>query len=209
MKKLIIFAAFAVMISPLAAQKKIDKHINFAGKQSLAMNLQIADSIAIHTWNKNEVYARASVNIDDNQGNEAYLTSFDESGQYVKITAELDEDYFRGKKNHCTESTITWEIFIPEKTDFTVETINGNITIDGNTATIGAKTISGFIDFKIIPGRSADLEFKTISGTMYSDMDIASANRNNGIPQVIAYKLNEGGLPVKLETISGDIFFRK
>jgi DUF4097 and DUF4098 domain-containing protein YvlB len=209
MKKLIIFVAIAVMISPLAAQKILDKHIGFTGKTSLAMNIQIADSIAIHTWNKNEVYARASVTIDDNKGNEAYLTSFDESGQRVKITAEMDENYFRGKKNQCMESTITWEIYIPEKTDFTVETINGNITIEGNTATIEAKTISGFIDFKIIPGRSADLEFKTISGTMYSDMDIASVTRNNGIPQVIAYKLNEGGVPVKLETISGDIFFRK
>jgi DUF4097 and DUF4098 domain-containing protein YvlB len=120
----------------------------------------------------------------------------------------LDEDYFKGKKDNCMKSEITWEFYIPEKSAFMVETINGNVTIEGVTSAIQVKTISGFIDYKIAPGRSADLEFKTITGTLYSDLDIASGDKNNGIPQIITHKLNDGGYPVKLETISGDIFLR-
>ncbi|HJZ40566.1 MAG TPA: hypothetical protein VJ203_09390 [Bacteroidales bacterium] len=66
MKKLTILVALAVMMSPLTAQKNVDKHISFTGKESLALNIQIADSIAIHTRNKNEVYAKAYVTIDGN-----------------------------------------------------------------------------------------------------------------------------------------------
>jgi hypothetical protein len=209
MKNIILFLALWMIISPVMAQKNIDKHINFTGKESLILNIQIADSIAIHTWNKEEVFTKATVNINDNKDNEAYLTSFDETGKTVKIKAYFEDDYFKGNKNCCMESNICWEIYIPENTVFSVETINGNITIDGITTDIKAKTISGFIDWKVLPNRKADLELKTISGTLYSDLEIAPDNKSNSFPQVISQKLNNGGYMVNLETISGDIFCRK
>jgi DUF4097 and DUF4098 domain-containing protein YvlB len=81
--------------------------------------------------------------------------------------------------------------------------------IDGKTTAINAKTISGFIDLKVPADRKANLEMKTISGTFYSDLNISPETRDNGIPSVIRQKLNNGGEEVSLETISGDIFFRK
>jgi DUF4097 and DUF4098 domain-containing protein YvlB len=104
---------------------------------------------------------------------------------------------------------ITWKVMIPENTPFYVETINGNITVTGKTSEISAKSISGFIDWEVTPGRKADLEMKTISGTMYSDLSLTNESGNNGIPQVVEEDLNGGGIPVRLETISGDIFCRK
>ncbi|HWB93007.1 MAG TPA: hypothetical protein VG605_14185, partial [Puia sp.] len=94
--------------------------------------------------------------------------------------------------------------------DFSVETINGNITIAGNTAEIRAKSISGFIDLAISPDRKADLKMHTITGTMYSNIELPPSRR---IKQVgggsVTAELNNGGKPITLETISGDIFFRK
>lgn len=209
MKSSIILTICWVFLSHTLAQKTIEKHINFSGKEKLILNIQIADSIKVHTWNKPEVFAKASVNVNDNEDNDAYLTNFDESGKDVEIKATIPDGYYKEKKHCCTNTEITWELFIPEKTVFTIETINGDILIDGVTTALNAKTISGFIDLAMADNRKADLEMKTISGTLYTDLDINTSSSENSIPVVVKHKLNNGGDPVNLETISGDIFVRK
>lgn len=209
MKSAIIFTICWVLMSNTLAQKTIEKHINFSGKEKLVLNIQIADSIKIHTWNKPEVYAKASVNVNDNEDNDEYVTDFDEAGKDVEIRAKIQEGYYKEKKHCCTNTEITWELFIPEKTVFSIETINGDIMIDGVTTEINAKTISGFIDLAMAGNRKADLEMKTISGTLYTDLDISTTSAENSFPVVVKHKLNNGGDDVNLETISGDIFVRK
>ena len=112
------------------------------------MNIQIADTINLHTWNKNEVFVTASVNVNDNKDNDAYIISFDETGNTVGINAKFKDQYFKGKKNCCNETDISWEVYVPEKTDFSIETINGNITITGQTGKMNVKSISGDIFFR-------------------------------------------------------------
>lgn len=73
----------------IQAQKIVEKHIDFSGKESLSLNIQIADSINLKTWNKNEVYIKASININENKDNEAYVTSFDEAGNTVVVNAKF------------------------------------------------------------------------------------------------------------------------
>ncbi len=80
---------------PAQAQKKIEKHIDFSGKESLKLKIQIADSITLHTWNKNEVFVTALINVNDNMDNEAYETSFDETGNPVVINAGFNDKYFK------------------------------------------------------------------------------------------------------------------
>jgi DUF4097 and DUF4098 domain-containing protein YvlB len=104
------------------------------------------------------------------------------------------------------------EVYIPENADFSVETINGNIIITGNTAEIRAKSISGFIDLAVTPQRKADVKMRTITGTMYSNIELNTMSRR--IKQVgggtVSAQLNGGGgKGIELETISGNIFFRK
>lgn len=207
MKNSLILALWLIG-STVMAQKNIEKTISFSGRQSVKMNIQIADSIHIKTWNRPEVSVIALINMNDNADNDAYETSFNESGSTIVIDAGIKKDYFK-KKNCCCDGMITWKVMIPENVPFEVETINGNITVNGKTSEIKAKSISGFIDWEVTAGRKADLEMKTITGTMYSDLDLAAHEGSNGIPQVISKDLNGGGVPVTLETISGDIFCRK
>ncbi len=209
MKTNTILVVFWLCICPVQAQQIIEKHIVFSGKDALTLKIQIADSIKIQTWNKNEVYIKASVNINENKDNDAYLTSFDDSGNNVIVDAKFKDNYFKGRKNCCNESDIYWQIFIPEKTRFSVETINADITITGQTKEMKVKSISGYIDLAVPSDKQADLDFSTISGRMYSNHDLAPAKMHSGIPLKISEKLNNGGDPIKLETISGDIFFRK
>jgi hypothetical protein len=191
------------------AQQVIEKHIDFSGKELLSMKIQIADSINVQTWNKNEVYVKASVNINENKDNDAYVTSFDNEGKKVVVNANFKDNYFRGKKNCCNETDIYWQIFLPEKTKFSVETINANITITGQTREMNVKSISGDIDLTEPSTKQADIDFSTVSGRMYSNHAIALNKGHSGIPLKISEKLNNGGDLIKLETISGDIFFRK
>jgi DUF4097 and DUF4098 domain-containing protein YvlB len=191
------------------AQMITEKHINFSGKESLSLNIQIADSIKLHTWNKNEVFVTSSVNINDNKDNDAYSISFDESGKTVYVNAKFKDNYFKGRKNCCNESEINWHIYVPEKTAFSIETISGNIEIDGKTDKMKVKTISGYIDLAIPADRNADLDFSTISGTVYTNHDLTMDKTASSMPEVIKDRMNKGGTAIQLETISGDIFFRK
>jgi hypothetical protein len=209
MKIVTVFLVIWLCHAPIQAQQIIEKHIDFSGKESLSLKIQIADSINIQTWSKNEVYVKASVNINDNKDNEAYVTSFDESGNSVSVKANFKENYFKGKKNCCNEEKIFWQVFIPEKTRFSVETINADITITGKTTEMNVKSISGYIDLAVPSAKQADLDFSTISGRMYSNHELALNKMHSGIPLKITENLNNGGVPIRLETISGDIFFRK
>jgi hypothetical protein len=191
------------------AQQIIEKHIDFSGKESLSLKIQIADSINVQTWNKNEVYLKASVNVNENKDNDAYVTSFDETGKTVIVNANFRDKYFKGKKNCCNETDIYWQIFIPEKTKFSVETIDANVTITGQTREMNVKSISGYIDLTEPASKQADIYFSTISGRIYSNHELALNKLHSGIPMKITEKLNNGGDPIKLETISGDIYFRK
>jgi hypothetical protein len=220
MKKHILFALLCIGLSTTRAQKIIDKHIPFSPKDFVAMNFQISDSIRIMTWKKDEVYIHSSIDVNDNQDNDDYKMVFEESGQMVNVSAKLETDNIRRRSKNdssndccccCNYRThITHVVYVPENVDFSVETINGNITIVGNTAEIRAKSISGFIDLAIAQDRKADLKMHTISGTMYSNIELPVSRR---IKQVgggsVSAELNSGGKPIVLETISGDIFFRK
>jgi len=195
------------------AQKVIEKHLNFASNQSIKLNIQIADSIRIITWNKNEVYTKASVNINDNKDNDVYLTEFNDKGNTVEVKANFDDKKKVGYNDSCHcccnyKSHIYWDIYIPEQSDFAVETIDGNIIIEGNTKEIKAHSISGFIDLSFAASRKADLKMSTISGTIYTDLAMDTPSKRNGGNDVDA-AYNGGGEDVDLETISGDIFLRK
>jgi hypothetical protein len=209
MKTITILVVVWLCFAPVKAQQIIEKHMDFSGKESLTLKIQIADSINIQTWNKNEVYVKASVNINENKDNEAYLTSFDESGNSLTVNAKFRDKYFKGKNNCCNNTDIYWQVFIPEKTKFSVETINADITITGQTREMKVKSISGSIDLSVPSNKQAFLEFSTISGRMYSNHELAFNKLHSGIPLKISEKLNNGGDPINLETISGDIYFRK
>src|SRR3984957_5579659 len=189
---------------------------------------QISDSIHIITWKKDEVYIKSSIDVNDNQNNDDYKMVFDETGSTINVSAKLetgkirrlhvDSGKVRDENGNCCcccdnyRTKIYHEVYVPENVDFSVETINGNIIIAGNTAEIRARSISGFIDLAVAPDRKAEVKMHTITGTMYSNIDLLPASRH--IKQVgggsISAELNGGGnKSIDLQTISGNIFFRK
>jgi len=208
MKNILMTLVCAFCIQAIHAQKIIEKHMNFAQKKSVILNIEIADSIRILTWNKNEVYIKASVNVNENKNNDDYKFTFDESGNNVDVSAKFD---FKKMKKECNcncETEIYADVYIPDNAGLSVETINGNIIISGNTAEVRAHTISGFVDLTLSPSRKVDFKLNTISGTIYSNIAM-NAGSGRSVSTNISDQMNGGGKSIDLETISGDIFFRK
>ena len=216
MKKLLLSLILGrLFILQAGAQKIIEKHIDFSQKDLIALNIQIADSIRIITWNRNEVYLKASIDINDNKDNDLYRMTFGDSGNTVAVLAKIadHEKTNRGwneKCNcYCMQSEIYCDIYIPENVNFSIESINANITITGKTAAVRAKSISGFIDLAVDPQRKADLKLNTITGTVYSDLAVNASRNTRAVGTKVSDMVNGGGKPISLETISGDIFLRK
>ena len=213
MKNITIILILCMFSCFTHAQKIVEKHITFTQQQSVKLDIQIADSIRIITWNKNEVYAKASVDINNNKDNDVYLTEFNEQGNTIEVKAKFEDTKKAGYNDSCHcccnyNSKIYWDIYVPEQSGFSVETIDGNIIIEGNTKAVKAHSISGFIDLSFAASRKADLKMSTISGTIYTNLAMNKASERNGGNSVnVAY--NGGGEDVDLETISGDIFLRK
>jgi hypothetical protein len=230
MKNSLLIVLVLAAVIPVRAQKVIEKHFDLSANGFVSMNFQISDSIRIVTWKKNEVYVKSTINVNDNKNNDDYKETFSGSATSVDITGKLvtrcntyhtrkirvDSGRLSGDSDCCCncgcETVIYHEIYIPENTDFSVETINGNIIIVGNTAQIRAHTISGYIDLTMSPEKAVALRMRTISGTMYSNFDLGEIDHRGRRPGggTVDTQLNgSGGKAVELETISGDIFFRK
>jgi len=194
------------------AQTIIEKHLSFSQKSSVALNIQIADSIKIIPWDKDEVYVWASVNVNDNKDNDSYKWTFDESGNEVNVKAKFADKEWPGNRNNnccCVTTDIYCEVHIPANARVSVETINGNLILSGNSKDMHIKTISGFIDLSAPSNLKADMEFKTITGTVYTNFALNIGSSHHSGPTNFNTSLNGGGIPIDLETISGNIYFRR
>ena len=221
MKKIfLIILMYGFTQMTVEAQKIVEKHMNFSSGKSIDLDIQIADSIRIITWNKNEVYAKMSVDINDNKGNDYYKVNFDESSSEISVSSKFDMPHGRNccgdsADCHCNcncRSRIYLDVYVPEKAAFRVKTINGSITITDRTGEIRAESISGFIDLALPATQKTDLRMNTVSGTMYSDFDFQSEGgrgRHVGGTSVESELNGGGGTSVVLKTISGNIFLRK
>lgn len=95
---------------------------------------------------------------------------------------------------------------------------SGNITIKFNklhaTKPSSVSAISGFVDITLPANSKADLKLKSISGDIYSDLDIVTSKKDKDLPMIggehnIDGTLNGGGPALNINAISGDIYLRK
>ncbi|HVN59325.1 MAG TPA: DUF4097 family beta strand repeat-containing protein [Bacteroidales bacterium] len=210
MKRLIVIALALAELSLANAQKVTEKHINFEGKKNLRLNISIADSIQLETWKRSEVYILSSVLVNSGKDNDAYTITYKEEEGVLSIDAGFSEKYFKGRKCCCDSSSISWKIIMPENLNLELETIDGNITLSGKTTSARIKTVSGFVDLSLPMVSNADVDFSTVTGTVYSNWDLSTGNKNGtSLPVKVAKRINDGGHLFRVETVSGDIFFRK
>ena len=96
-----------------------------------------------------------------------------------------------------------------------ISTISGDIDVVYSSVTtdkpVSLSTVSGNIDITLPEKTPLNLEMKTLTGTVYSDFDIAA--EKNGMKQIgggtIKSALNGGGTDFKAVSVSGNIYLRK
>ena len=231
MKKIIISLFLSILISPVFAQKIIDKKLSWSKDQLVNLNLKFGDSIRVRYWDKQEVSIRMSVSINSGKLNDAFLVTSSSSSDELILKTDFDEKMLKqGKKEDCPKdksssiknengdgeryyvcSEISYQVFLPREARLKLESINGNIDIEGASTAVFAKTISGYVDMTWPKTKGANLAMQTITGEVYSDLkiDFKNKEKNPIVGYLLKGALNGGGPEVHLESISNNVYLRK
>ena len=227
MKNLVAFALLWLASGEAFAQKIIRKSQPFRAGQQVDLQLKFADSIRISYWDKAEVSVLIAVEVNDGKLNDALVVETSANARKITVKTDFDQELIRqGKREDCPGnnqsysdgdgyhvcSEINYEVYLPRRADLRVETINGNIFIREVAGPVYAKSISGFLDVSWPDGKGANVALKSITGELYSDLDIDFGNKKEKNP-IVGYllegTLNGGGPDVRLESISNNIYLRK
>jgi len=171
----------------LLSQEQMDEEVSFRSDfdKALLQNAEAGDCP-----DGGSRYSDGNVTI--NHGKSGKVRNYGEHGSY----------------SLCTR--IDYDITLPADVSLRVSTISGNIDIEGLSGTIDAKSISGFVDVTW-PAKAAEVSFKTITGEVYTDQDVAFSNRKDN--PIVGYQLHgnlgSNGPLVRLESISNDVYFRR
>ncbi len=211
---ILVMVVFWGTVLQATSQKVINKKIDVPA-QNVEMKLSFARDIQVEAWNNNYVNLEASVNIDNNRYNDYYgLHVFEKSNQ-VQIEEDVDfkeiNKLLPGIKDCNFQTEISYKLKIPQNLNFTISTISGEIELIGCEGEISAKSVSGFIDYSIPERMKARFDLSTVTGVIYSNVQF-----DNKAPCEISWVvnnqaliLNGGSKPIKLKTVSGDIYLRK
>jgi len=233
MKKLtlLILLALGHCITYAQNQKIIEKRLPFSNTQAVNLNLRFANDIKVQYWDKTEVYVKISAEINSGKLNDALVVTANSSAQEISLKTDFDNEMLKqGRPEDCPDSkearrsswsrngqeyyvcsTINYEVFLPKQAEVSLETINGNIWINSVAGNLNAKTISGFVELNWPKGKGGNIGMKTITGEVYSDLDIAFTTKRQKNP-IVGYllegKVYGGGPEVHLESISNNVYVR-
>ncbi|EMR02399.1 DUF4097 family beta strand repeat-containing protein [Cesiribacter andamanensis] len=221
-----------LLLAPLSlpAQKILEERWPLPSGTSLNLKLDHGKDILLRGWDKPEVQLRASILINGGTHNDALTFTARQEGGVLKLVSELDEkariittadecdgqqfSWNRGPGNTyeavCLD--VTFELWVPHGAAITLKTISGNVTATNLRGALDLNSISGFIDLSWPASRAAAFWLKSITGELYTDLDFQILNKKEEIP-IVGYEmrgqLGQGGTPLRLETISSNIYVRK
>ncbi|SEC17068.1 Putative adhesin [Tenacibaculum sp. MAR_2009_124] len=240
MKRIFLFIGMLLSFSTLYPQKKVELKENTRGITNIDLKLDYANKIDLKNWDKNELFIKAIVNLNNNSENDLYslksktthsslsihsdYANFFEKYHKQITTKTEDGDCNNSYYTNHTEVHIDYVIFVPKNMTLKIKSItgsvdaqsydgklkldliSGDITIKKYSTDLDLKTISGEIDLFV---SDAKFRAETLTGTVYSNLDIDFNNREEGFGHKISGKIKSGKLNLKLKSISGDIFLRK
>lgn len=213
MKSIIQILVLALIAVPAFSQRVVDETYEVDNQKELSLEFPYATSIDLEYWDKNEISVNVEVQINEGEDDELFNLNSRKSDGIIRIFTDKDMFEKADKKRNCWNSDIKYVVRLPRNMEISVETISGDIntTFQGNP--LWFKTISGDIELKVDAKKGAQLKAKTISGEIYSNVDIEYLDGKEGLRQIVGMKVRgdiyNGGVQLDLETISGDIFLRK
>ncbi len=129
------------------------------------------------------------------------------------ITLSGDVD-LSGLTGPVTAKTVSGDMLLSALSGpLTVRSVSGDVKLSNLASrAVEATTVSGDVDLSWPPATAAELSMKTITGEVYADPAVTFSNLK--AHSYVGYELHGSygtgtGPLVKLESVSGDVFFRK
>jgi len=128
----------------------------------------------------------------------------------IVLTGHRGEIEIAGKVGNITLKDITGPV--------NANSVSGNIEIEfselNQQRPASISSMSGFIDITLPKNTPARFNLQSMSGGIYSDIDLEIAGRRSDLSRMgggnrINGTMNGGGVEIRLQSMSGDIFLRK
>lgn len=232
MKKLVLLILIGILGPLLHAQKVIEKNIPFKN-QRIEVEVKFASEIEVKTWDKSTVYFKADISTDEGKYLELYELDIDEGNGYISIVSEAEQVFKAfhkereqsGRKYYYTDDMydFNYVLYVPKNADFSVSSINGNLSsdvIEGNftadliNGDIEIKKYAGNLELKTINGeidlyvKNTSLMAETIHGNIYADENMKLNVTDRHVGQKIMAVMGQATHTLQLNTINGNMYLR-
>lgn len=235
MKKLILLFFLGALSPMLNAQKVIEKNIPFKN-QRIEVEVKFASEIEVKTWDKSTVYFKADISTDEGKYLELYELDIEQGNNYISIISDakplfkaFQDEWNRnnpGKKRYYNTYKMyefNYVLYVPKNADFSVSSINGNLSsdvIEGNftadliNGDIEIKKYAGNLELKTINGeidlyvKNTSLMAETIHGQIYADGNMKLNVKDRHVGQKIMAVMGQATHTLQLNTINGNMYLR-
>ncbi|MFD1468372.1 DUF4097 domain-containing protein [Hymenobacter caeli] len=136
------------------------------------------------------------------------------AGTALRITTISGDIDLSGLSGPVTAKTVSGNLLLSALSGpLTVRSVSGDVTLSNlASAAVEATTVSGDVDLSWPPATAAALTMKTVTGEVYADPAVTFSNLK--AHSYVGYELHGSygsgpGPLVKLESVSGDVFFRQ
>ncbi len=136
------------------------------------------------------------------------------AGTPLRITTLTGDVDLSGLSGAITAKTVSGDLRLSALSGpVNVRSVSGDVKLNGlGGSAVEATTVSGDVDLTWPPAQAAELSLKSITGEVYADPAVSFSNLK--AKSYVGYQLHGsygagGGPLVKLESVSGDVFFRK
>jgi hypothetical protein len=136
------------------------------------------------------------------------------AGTALRITTLTGDVDLSGLNGAITAKTVSGDLLLSALSGpVSVRSVSGDVKLNGlSGSAVEATTVSGDVDLTWPPAKAAELSLKSITGEVYADPAVSFTNLKQR--SYVGYQLHGsygagGGPLVKLESVSGDVFFRK
>ena len=208
--------------SSLAQTEKVSQeNFSLPNSKIVNLNLKFASHITVKPWEKNEIGLKTTLLYSSEDFAKIHQQKVEEKGSALNITTDYDMSDFKNEDYNCWSCDnykedvnckclkVSYEVYAPQHAILNLETISGDIELLNFRGEIRVKTISGFVDFSLQANAKSDVQFKSVTGEIYTDFDINLDKGSTAYSKKVNTSINGGGSKISLETISGDIYFRK
>lgn len=236
MKNLAILLTLGFISLSVNAQKVIEKNINY-NNQVIDVEVKFASHIKVKTWDKTTVYFKADISTEDGKYLDLYNLKVEENSGFISISSETEkifkafhDEWNKNRKDgehryyHTNKMyTFNYVLFVPKNANFSVSSINGDLsaeiiegvfTADLINGNIDIKKYNGNLDLKTINGEidlvmsNSRLTAETIHGQIYADEKLVLKVTDRHVGQKVEGNLNNASNRLRLNTINGNMYLR-